>query len=59
MTNEKKLKNKIEESIRVFHQMFNEFTLNKHKLNLDCQNHFQDIRRQIDLQRRDLKDKRS
>ena len=54
---EKKLKKKIEESIKVFHQMFNEFTSNKHKLNLDCQNHFQEIRRQIDLQRRDLKEK--
>jgi len=50
------LKNKIEDSIRKFFQMFEQFTLNKTTLDLDVHEHFQEIRRNIDLHREALKE---
>ena len=51
------LKEKIEESMKVFYKMYEEFILNKTKLDLDGHNHFQEVRRQIDLYREQLKKK--
>ena len=51
------LKQKIEDSIKIFYQMYEEFTLSKTKLDLECHNHFDEIRRKIDVQREDLKEK--
>jgi hypothetical protein len=41
-------KNKIQDSIRTFFQMYEEFALNKTTLDMDVHEHFQDIRRNID-----------
>ena len=51
------LKKKIEESIKFFYEMYDEFILSKTKLDLDCHEHFQEVRRQIDLHRENLKAK--
>ena len=51
------LKQKIEESIKFFYEIFEEFTLSKNALDLECNNHFQEIRRQLDLHREQLKEK--
>jgi hypothetical protein len=52
---EKLLKQKIEDSIRQFHQMYEDLISSKISLDIDCHSHFQEIRRQIDLQRESLK----
>ena len=49
------LKKKIEDSIRMFFQMFEQFTLNKITLNLDFHNHFTEIRFKLDEYREHLK----
>ena len=51
------LRQNVNESIRVFYQIYEEFTLSKNKLDLECHNHFQEIRFQLDLHREKLKDK--
>ena len=51
------LKKKIEESIRHFFQMYEQFTLNRTTLDLDGHEHFTEIRRNIDLHREKLKEK--
>jgi hypothetical protein len=51
------LKKKIEDSIRTLFQMYELFTLNKTNRDLDVHNHFQEIRRNIDLHRETLKEK--
>ena len=51
------LKKQIEDSIRTFFQMFEQFTLNKIKLDLDVHEHFQEIRFKLDEHRKDLKQK--
>jgi hypothetical protein len=51
------LKKKIEDSIRQFFQMYEQFTLNKTKLDLDVYNHFQEIRFKLDEHREELKQK--
>ena len=51
------LKLKIEESIKIFHKKYEELTQSKNLLELDCHNHFQEVRRQIDLHREKLKKK--
>ena len=51
------LKKQIEESIRKFFQLYEEFTLNKTNRDLDVHNNFQEIRRNIDLHREKLKEK--
>ena len=51
------LKNKIEDSIRQFFQMFEQFTSNKTTLDLDVHEHFQEIRFQLDEHREELKQK--
>ena len=49
------LKKKIEDSIRQFFQMHEQFTLNKTNLDLDVHNHFTEIRFQLDEHREKLK----
>jgi hypothetical protein len=49
------LKNKIEDSIRHFFKMYEQFTLNKTRIDLDVHEHFQDIRFQLDEHREHLK----
>jgi hypothetical protein len=51
------LKKKIQDSIRTFFQVYEEFCLNKTNRDLDVHNHFQEIRRNIDLHREKLKEK--
>ena len=51
------LRQKIDESIRVFYQMYEDFILGKTKLDLDCHNHFQEVRFQLDEHREKLKEK--
>ena len=50
------LKKKIEESIKLFYEMYDEFTSSKTKLDLECHNHFQEIRFQLDQHREQLKE---
>jgi hypothetical protein len=51
------LKNLIEGSIRKFFQMYEQFTLNRTKLDLDVHEHFQEIRFTLDEHREKLKEK--
>jgi hypothetical protein len=51
------LKKQIEDSIRTFFQMFEQFTLNKTKLDLDVHNHFTEIKFKLDEHREVLKQK--
>jgi hypothetical protein len=51
------LKKQIEDSIRQFFQLYEQFTLNKTKLDLDVFEHFQEIRFQLDEHREELKQK--
>jgi hypothetical protein len=51
------LKLKIEDSIRNFHQLYEKFFLGKTNLDLNCHNHFQELRFQIDEHRESLKAK--
>ena len=48
---------KIEESIQLFYEMYEKFSLSKTKLDLECHNHFQEIRFQLDMHREKLKEK--
>jgi hypothetical protein len=52
---EASFKKQIEYSIRQFYQMYEEFCLNKTKLDLDVHEHFQEIRFQLDEHREELK----
>ena len=45
------LKQKIEDSIKLFYKMYEEFTSSKTQLDLDCHEHFQEVRRQLDMHR--------
>jgi hypothetical protein len=51
------LKHRLEESFRVNYEIYEDFLLAKNKLDLECHNHFQEIRFQIDLHREKLKEK--
>ncbi len=51
------LKKQIEDSIRQFFQMYEQFTLNKTNLDLDVHEHFQEIRFKLDEHREELKQK--
>jgi hypothetical protein len=51
------LKQNIEDSIRNFFQLYEEYLLVKTSLDLNCHNHFQELRFQIDEQRENLKAK--
>jgi hypothetical protein len=51
------LKKKIEDSIQNFFQIYEQFTLNKTKLDLDVHNHFEEIRFKLDEHRETLKEK--
>jgi hypothetical protein len=51
------LKKQIEDSIRTFFEMYEQFTLNKTTLDLDVHNHFTEIRFQLDEHREKLKQK--
>ena len=51
------LKQKIEDSIRVLYQIYDEFISSKNKLEIECHNYFQDLRRKIDIHRETFKEK--
>jgi hypothetical protein len=51
------LKKKIQDSIRQFFQMHEQFTLNRTRIDLDVHNHFQEIRFQLDEHREKIKQK--
>jgi hypothetical protein len=51
------LKKQIEDSIRQFFQLYEQFTLDKTNLDLDVHNNFQEIRFQLDEHREKLKEK--
>jgi hypothetical protein len=51
------LKQRLEKSIKIFFQVYEEFTLSKNKLDMDCHNHFQEMRFQIDEHREKLKER--
>jgi len=53
---EKTLKQKFEESIRLFHEIYEDLPLIRNKLELDGHNHFQEIRFQIDEHREQFTD---
>ena len=53
---EKALYQEIEESIKLFYKTNEEFLLSKTKFDLDCHNHFQEIRFQLDIHREKLKE---
>jgi hypothetical protein len=53
---EKELKQKLNESIRLFHQMYDDLLLNKNSLDLACHTHFQEIRFQLDEHREKFKE---
>jgi hypothetical protein len=55
--NEKCLKQQIEESIRDFYKLYEEFTQNKTSLDSDVYNHLHELRFQIDEHREKLKQK--
>jgi len=52
---EKNLKLKLDDTIREFFLIYDELTVNKNRVEMECLNHFQELRRQIDLQREELK----
>jgi len=51
-----KLKLKMKESLGVFFKIYEEFISNRNKVSLDCKNHFQEVRRHIDLTKEKLKE---
>jgi hypothetical protein len=51
------LKKQIQDSIKTFFQMYEQFTLNKTRIDLDVHNHFTEIRFQLDEHREELKQK--
>jgi hypothetical protein len=51
------LKQKLEESIRIFFEFYDAFTQNKTQLDLDVFNHFQEMRFKIDEHREKLKER--
>ena len=51
------LKKKVEDSIRTFFQMYEEFSMNKTRIDLDVHEHFQEIRFKLDEHREKLKEK--
>jgi hypothetical protein len=55
--NEKCLKKQIDESIRDFYKLYEEFSLNKTRLDLNVHNHLNELRFQIDEHREKLKQK--
>jgi hypothetical protein len=55
--NEKYLKQQIEESIRDFYKLYEDFSLNKTSLDSDVYNHLHELRFQIDEHREKLKQK--
>jgi hypothetical protein len=53
---EKSLKRQLEQALRDFHDLNEQLQDAKNSFDLDCHNHFQEIRRKIDVQREELKD---
>jgi hypothetical protein len=51
------LKKTLDEAIKVFYETYEEFIVNKNKLDLECHNHFQEIRRSLDIHREEVKEK--
>jgi hypothetical protein len=56
-TEESSLKKSLNESIETFFILCEQFQQTKNSFELDFHNHFQEVRRKIDLQREELKDK--
>ena len=54
---EKRLKAKLEEGLEMLHQLWKEFSQSKSKASLEFQDYFQEIKRQIGVQRERLKEK--
>ena len=54
---ESSLKKSLKESIETFFTLCEQFQQTKDSFELDFHNHFQEVRRKIDLQREELKDK--
>ena len=54
---EKSIKRQFEQSLRDFLNLNEQLQDVKNSFDLDCHNHFQEIRRKIDVQREELKDK--
>ena len=52
---EKRLKHKLEEGTKTLHQCWDEFSLGKSKHDLECSKYFNEMKRQINLQREKLK----
>lgn len=50
------LKQELDEILRLFYKLQDKFIQRKNDFDLECFNHFQEIRRQIDLQREESKD---
>jgi hypothetical protein len=53
---EKSMKKSLEESVQNFFQLNEQLQESKNIFDLDCHNHFQEVRRKIDVQREELKD---
>jgi hypothetical protein len=53
---EKVMKKSLEDTIENFYQLSEQLQESKNIFDLDCHNHFQEIRRKIDVQREELKD---
>ena len=51
------LKQQLYESLKLFYKFQEEYIISKNDFDLECYNHFQEIRRQIDLRREELKEK--
>ena len=51
------LKEKFEDSIRAFYEIYEEYSTSKNKLDSVCHDHFQEIRRQLDIHREEMKEK--
>ena len=57
LSDEEKLKKKcLERSIQNFSQLNEQLQTSKNMIDLECHNHFQEMRRKIDVQREELKD---
>jgi hypothetical protein len=54
---ERYLKHEMEESIKIFYRVLEDFYCIRNKLDLDCHEHFQEIRFQLDIHREKLKEK--
>jgi hypothetical protein len=54
---EKNLKNRLEKELKVFYVLVEQLKQNENVVQMESHNHFQEIRRKLDLQREELNDK--